>query len=83
MQFSSKNYTVLGSRYARSLRLKQVFSSCRAECREKMGVLDLPAAKAALSTVIPGFTAAVRPPLQAVTREQQQTLENFVKETSA
>lgn len=83
MQFSHNDYTVRGSRCARSLGLKQVFSPCRAECREKMGVLDLPAAKAALSTVIPGFTAAVRPPLQAVTREQQHTLESFVKETSA
>jgi dihydrodipicolinate synthase/N-acetylneuraminate lyase len=52
---------------------------CRLEQRESLGVLDIPAAKVALSNTIEGFSATVRPPLLPATREQQHQLQEALK----
>ena len=45
-----------------------------------MGVVDVPAAKAVLQTLIEGFPGAVRAPLQQANAEQQKALASWVAE---
>ena len=54
--------------------------NCRGQHQQEVGVVDIPAAKAVLATLIEGFSTAVRAPLQQATAEQQQALASWVAE---
>ncbi|MGI5216900.1 dihydrodipicolinate synthase family protein [Nocardia sp. CA-290969] len=64
---------------AAALRWQSVLDECR-ELRRRSGLTDVAFVKAALTERLPGFPAAVRPPLVAADPEQTRDIRTYLRE---